>query len=238
MMTSKKRKERRASEDGDVETSKGGKAGKRGKAGRAGTGSEAEEGGKTDEARSDDGKPSIPPNRLRSAVAWGLVGLLTAVLAVNSLLAYRFRDDLRPVHAGQMARDFDLPTLSGDRVRLSDLRGRVVLMIFWSIYCGVCHKELGVLNRVRKAFEGKDVTILAVHAGNASKVDVEDMAVNKLELKMPVLLDDGRAANLYRVRQFPQLVLVGRKGRVLKVWSGYTPRSALAGAIRQALRRH
>ena len=210
--------------------------GDEGAASQGKTGKARDANGKDAKGRKEEEQDSVP-SRLRKAVAWGLVGLLVAVLAVNSVLAYRFRDDLRPVHAGQMARNFDLPTLSGDRVRLSDLRGRVVLLIFWSIYCGVCHKELGVLNRVRKDFEGKDLTILAVHAGDASKVDVEDTAVNKLELKMPVLLDDGRAANLYRVRAFPQLVLVGRKGRVLKVWSGYTPRSALAGAIRQALRR-
>ncbi len=210
--------------------------GKSKSAGTAGP-SDTTKDGTSDAAEVRSGKNAPEPVLgLHGKVAgWAVVGLLLAAFAVNSLSAYRHMDQLRPVHPGQVARDFDLPTLDGNRVRLSDLRGRVVLLIFWSIYCGVCHKELAVLNRVRKDFQGKDVTILAVHAGDASKVDIEDTATNKLGLKMPVVLDDGRAANFYRVRQFPQLVLVGRRGQVLDVWSGYTSRSVLSSALRRAL---
>ena len=199
--------------------------------------SDAGKDGSRESSADRNGKKTIEPTLAPHGrvAGWAVVGLLLTAFAVNSLFAYRHMDQLRPVHPGQMARDFDLPTLDGNRVRLSDLRGRVVLLIFWSIYCGVCHKELAVLNRVRKDFEGKAVTILAVHAGDASKVDIEDTATNKLGLKMPVVLDDGRAANFYRVRQFPQLVLVGRRGQVLDVWSGYTSRSVLSSALRRAL---
>ncbi|MCD6498966.1 MAG: TlpA family protein disulfide reductase [Deltaproteobacteria bacterium] len=171
--------------------------------------------------------------------AWALIVLLVGLLAVNTVTAIRHGDSLRPVHAGQVAPDFDLPALEGSRVRLSSLRGRAVLMIFWSIYCGVCHKELPVLEKLRKTYGASGLTVMGIHInqGSAPASKVRE-TVKEMGLTMPMLLDRGYVANLYKVRQFPQMVLLDRSGRVVGVWVGRTSASTMAGPIKRVFAQH
>jgi len=178
------------------------------------------------------------PDRIGIA-AWALIVLLVGLLAVNTVTAIRHADMLRPVHAGQVAPDFELPSLKGNRVRLSSLRGRAVLMMFWSIYCGVCHKELPVLEKLRATYGASGLTVLGIHInqGSAPASKVRE-TVQEMGLSMPVLLDRGYVSNLYKVRQFPQMVLLDRSGRVIGVWVGRTSASTMAGPIKRALAQH
>ena len=87
--------------------------------------------------------PSPPP--LPSLGRWAGIGLmvvLAGVLALNVAWVARHFGLLRAVGPGKKAPDFDLRTLQGDRIRLSDLRGRVVLIDFWSVTCPPCLKTL------------------------------------------------------------------------------------------------
>src|SRR5262245_56053134 len=66
---------------------------------------------------------------------------------------------------GERAADFTLPALDGSQVKLSDLKGSVVVLDFWASWCVPCKKELPALDALarRYAGEGKPVVIVAVN---------------------------------------------------------------------------
>ncbi len=169
-----------------------------------------------------------PWDRGLAGLGWMLAVGLVGLFLVNAVSAFRNVDALLPVRPGKTAQDFDMPTLSGDRVRLSDLRGRPVLLVFWSVYCGVCHRELRFLEHYRK--KHPELTVLAVHAGSASRSEIRER-VAELGIQMPVLLDSGAVAAAYGVHQVPRLVLVGPSGKVARIWVGFTG----AGDLDEAL---
>ena len=143
---------------------------------------------------------------------------------------------------GTPAPDFKLLSSSGDRVRLSDLRGRVVLIDFWSIRCPPCWRGLEHLNRVAKEFAGDKVSVLAVHVdgGEAFRNRVMTaLDINRPrkapKLRFPVLFDDGDVERRYTVRVLPTTVLIDKRGQVNKVWLGVTSHETLSEKIRSLL---
>lgn len=110
------------------------------------------------------------------------------------------------------APDFELETLSGDSVRLSELRGKPVLINFWATWCGPCRLEMPMIQARYSANKDK-FTVLAVNFDEP--VETVRPYVQELGLTFPVLLDPGGAVQqLYRVRGYPTSVLVDADGIV------------------------
>jgi len=182
-------------------------------------------------------QPEPLPLRARySGVA--LLGLVIALLAANVVWIARNCNALRSVGPGSQAPGFDLPTIAGDRIRLGDLKGRVVLIDFWSVTCSPCWKGLSHLKSVQRRFAGEPVTVLSIHV-QATRRAAERAreAAAQLGLRFPVLLDTANISDKYTVRVLPTIVLIDQKGRVHKVWRGVTPTETLVGEIESLLKR-
>jgi len=124
------------------------------------------------------------------------------------------------VGKGQKAPDFSLPTLKGERLSLSSLRGKVVVIDFWAQWCEPCKKELPQLDKLAKEFAGKDVVVLAVNL-DESKDNAQRLA-QQLGLSMPVLLDPQKSvAATYDLPKMPTSFLVDKKGIVRFVHEGF-----------------
>lgn len=179
---------------------------------------------------------SLPPRARYSGMA--LLGLVVALFFANVVWISRNCNALRSVGPGTQAPEFDLPTLGGDRVRLKDLRGRVVLIDFWSVTCAPCWKGLGHLKTVQQRFAGKPVTVLAIHvqASHRARQRARSAAA-QLGLRFPVLLDTTNVSDKYTVRVLPTIALIDQRGKIAKVWRGVTPTSTLVGEIETLLKK-
>lgn len=120
---------------------------------------------------------------------------------------------------GAPAPDFELTDLDGNVVRLSDYRGKAVLVNFWATWCGPCKAEMPLLQDRYTTLRNSGLVILAVNIG-------EDEAlvrpyVEDLGLDFAIVLDPELAVNdEYRVLGYPTTITVDRDGNVVDVHVG------------------
>lgn len=108
------------------------------------------------------------------------------------------------------APDFELKNLDGETLKLSDLRGKIVLINFWATWCEPCKVEMPLFEE-RYQLAGSDLEILAVNF-DESEQEVSQF-VDEFNLSFPVLLDPGgEVQNLYRVRGYPTTFVVSEEG--------------------------
>ncbi len=145
-----------------------------------------------------------------------------------------------PLGAGQAAAPFDLPALGdGPRVRLADLRGKVVLVNFWATWCKPCEEEMPSMERLHRRLAGEPFALLAVSVDD----DAEPVKAfrDRLGLTLPILLDpQKKAAAAYQAFRFPETVLIDANGEVAgrfigpRDWDSPTYRENIEALVRSA----
>jgi cytochrome c biogenesis protein CcmG, thiol:disulfide interchange protein DsbE len=119
---------------------------------------------------------------------------------------------------GSPAPDFELAVLDGGRQRLSDLRGRVVLVNFWATWCDPCRLEMPDLQARADRWSDR-LTVLGVDF-DEPEADVRSFR-DELGLTFPLLLDPGaNVQELYRVVGYPTTVFVDAQGTVRAIHVG------------------
>lgn len=103
--------------------------------------------------------------------------------------------------------DFALKGLSNRTVRLSDYRGKVVLINFWATWCVPCRAETPELVRWQKQYEGKGLQIIGVTYPPYKMATVSRLAKN-LKINYPVVFDSRKIAGLYSSVRFCPLRLL------------------------------
>ena len=116
---------------------------------------------------------------------------------------------------GFLAPDFELPTSSGETVRLSDLPGQAVLVNLWASWCPPCIRELPMLIRLQEAFDPSQVQVVGIAIDRLEAVEqvIEDHPVN-----FPILIGDVEAVELSRrlgnrLQGLPFTVIFDHHGR-------------------------
>lgn len=115
-----------------------------------------------------------------------------------------------------MAPDFSVKDLNGKEVRLSTLKGKVVMVNFWATWCPPCKEEIPSLMKLNKSMEGKPFQMLAISIDDGGKEIVERyfrVSGNSL----PAYLDtDGNVSRLYGTTGVPETFIVDRNGLIQK----------------------
>lgn len=121
---------------------------------------------------------------------------------------------------GVKAPDFASKSDSGRNVRLSELRGQVVVINFWASWCNPCRQELPLLNKIYTQYRNAGFMLLAVNVDD-NRRDAEAM-LKRMNLRFPTLFDgDKNVAKLYGVDMMPATLVIDRDGRVRYVHRGY-----------------
>lgn len=120
--------------------------------------------------------------------------------------------------AGKIAPDFTQNKPDGTPLKLSDLRGQVVLIDFWASWCGPCRQENPNVVRLYEKYKEKGFTVLSVSLDKTREPWLA--AVEKDKLSWPHHVSDlkfwqNEAARLYKVSSIPFTVLVDEEGKVI-----------------------
>lgn len=143
--------------------------------------------------------------------------ILFLFLAIPALNACSMGDIEEKV---EIAKDFTLPDLDGNKVTLSEKRGKIVLLNFWATWCYPCRIEMPAMELLHKKFAGKDFEIIAVAMDSKGEKLVRPF-VEENHLTFPILIDDkGEVSDLYQIHGIPVTYLIGRDGTIIDKVTG------------------
>ncbi|MFC0297224.1 TlpA family protein disulfide reductase [Geobacillus jurassicus] len=113
---------------------------------------------------------------------------------------------------GQTAPDLTLPVLGGQSVKLSVLRGKPVVLNFWTSWCPPCKKEMPELAEFYER-HGREVALLAVHLTTQDTLDNAERFAKANKLAFPIGLDvRGEALRQYRIQTIPTTYIIDPNG--------------------------
>ena len=142
---------------------------------------------------------------------------------------------------GDMAPDFELESLDGEMVRLSDLRGSMVVLDFWASWCGPCMKGLPYLDKFAKWADSSNLPIQVLGIDSFERFPTDDLKRARIEkvwkakgFSFPTLLDfDSSATRSYEVGPIPHGVVIDTEGRIYKIHIGFDPRTSMFERLKQ-----
>jgi len=136
---------------------------------------------------------------------------------------------------GKPAPDFELPDLDGGTLRLSDLRGKVVLLDFWAIQCPPCRRAIPALVKLEEELAGEPFVYYAVNLMDTAEA-IRQFAKNE-GVDIPSLPAGGTDVGArYMIGPIPTFVIVGREGVVRDVQAGFYNVAPLERSVRKLLR--
>ncbi|MDF1511411.1 TlpA disulfide reductase family protein [Robertmurraya sp. DFI.2.37] len=118
---------------------------------------------------------------------------------------------------GSKAPDFELPTLDGQMIRLSDLKGKKIMVNFWTTWCPPCKAEMPDMQKFYTE-EGNQIKILAVNID--TDYDVAGF-VKEMKINFPILLDnDEKVMKQYRILTIPTTFFIDESGTIQNKFIG------------------
>ncbi len=133
---------------------------------------------------------------------------------------------------GSIAPDFVVQTLDGKVTKLSNFRGRPVLLNLWATWCPPCIEELPSLNRIQDRYRDRGLVVLGV-AGDEKTANVHAF-VKAHPLRFSVLLDpEGVVGTDYGITGYPESFLIDRDGKLAAKYVGPLPaqNGSLSGEV-------
>ncbi|MBO0912340.1 MAG: TlpA family protein disulfide reductase [Acidobacteria bacterium] len=136
---------------------------------------------------------------------------------------------------GQPAPDFALQSLDGKTMKLSDFRGKAVLLNFWATYCEPCKVEMPWFVDFEKKYGSQGFEVLGVAMDDASPSEISSFA-QKLGVNYPVLIGKEEVGTQYGGLEFlPSTFYISRDGKILEHVFGLVSRSEIESNIQKAL---
>ena len=126
---------------------------------------------------------------------------------------------------GDLAPDFDLETVDGERFRLSDWRGQPVLINFWASWCGPCRREVPALIRALDEHRGTGLTIVGINIEESTSVAQNFVSEFGIDYAVPMDFDGAvfRAYGGGGPSGPPRSFFVDPNGVIVRIWAGQAP---------------
>jgi len=146
------------------------------------------------------------------------LALFTAVagimLLVNRSVEKPLTTPVKEASKRQEAPDFELKDINGKAVRLSDYRGKVVLLDFWATWCGPCKMEIPWFMEFERKYKDRGFAVLGLSMDDDGWQSVKPF-IQEMGMNYRVMIADERTGDLYGgIEALPTAFLIDREGRV------------------------
>src|SRR5690606_20083406 len=118
---------------------------------------------------------------------------------------------------GQFIPILNLKTIDGQDIDLSESLGKKPIYLkFWATWCVPCNEQMPKLKNIYTKYSDK-ITIIAVNTGFNDTVISAKKYVKKKNLPMPVVVDDGALAGIFKLKVTPMHLVIGRDGKIAHI---------------------
>jgi len=136
---------------------------------------------------------------------------------------------------GEKALDFIVTDLNGNTIKLSELKGKVVVLNFWFTRCGPCVVEMPKLNELVKEYKNKEVVFLAL---TFNKKGVVENFIYNTAFNYTLAANANDVITMYGIQSYPTSIIINKKGEIVHKEIGYRTniKSVLSEAIKIELK--
>ncbi|WP_452223945.1 peroxiredoxin family protein [Lacinutrix chionoecetis] len=119
---------------------------------------------------------------------------------------------------GEKALDFIVTDMDGKTIKLSELKGKVVVLNFWFTKCGPCIQEMPSLNALVKDYKNKNVIFLAI---TFNKKGVVENFLDEHKFNYTIAANANDVISMYGVQSYPTSIVINQKGEIILKELGY-----------------
>lgn len=156
-----------------------------------------------------------------------LAAQITVLLVLISAIAVAADED------GQPAPLFRARGLTGENFNNESVKGKVVLLEFWTTWCPYCHQEDPLVEQMDKEFSGKGLIVLAIDVAESKKTVKKYLEQHPRSTRI-VLTEDTNLAAMYQANSYPVYVVIDRDGNIAAEQRGAGGERALRALLARA----
>jgi thiol-disulfide isomerase/thioredoxin len=135
------------------------------------------------------------------------------------------------------APDFALKSVEGKTVKLSDYKGKVVILDFWATWCPPCRKGIPDLVAIKKEYENKGVEIIGISIDDQKSIEQVKQFVKDQKMNYPVVYTDSKVTSDYGgVENIPTSFIIDKKGNQVAKFVGLYPKETYTNEIDRLLK--
>lgn len=169
----------------------------------------------------------------RSVIIW-VIALISVITAAYVFYSKNISSTaLKPGSTSQnttdssLAPDFKLKDLNGKDVKLSDYRGKIVILNFWAVWCKYCVEEMPEFNKLNAELKkDNEAVILAVNVQESKDTVKNFLTENKLDLNV-VFDSTGEVSQKYGITGYPTTYIIDKDGKALTYIPGKTDKKTI-----------
>jgi peroxiredoxin len=154
--------------------------------------------------------------------------ILLVILAVITLSC----QNKEGMPQGETVPDFETYNVKGEKVKISDYKGKVVMLYFWADFCPTCKKEFPATDEYYQKLDKNNFELLAVNVGQPKKSS--DLFYEKYKPAFPMLLDTaGQISKAFEVKELPTNYFITPDGKIARRIIGYVGENQVQVMINQ-----
>lgn len=150
-------------------------------------------------------------------------GLTTSTSEVPQIVEITPEVNIQSIaRVGNPAPDFSLKTIEGKEIRLSDLKGKAVLINLWASWCPPCRFEMPGIQAAYESYKNRGLVVLGIDFTVQDNLQDVKVFIQELKLTFPILLDETGdvSAGLYGMRGLPTSYFIDTQGVIQRIQIG------------------
>jgi peroxiredoxin len=192
-------------------------------------------------------KPLINP-RYKSVVYTGIfISIILAFFIINNSKSEPAEGPYPPNYnpatqsivnplENKTAPDFNLPTTNGKNLKLSDLKGNVVLLDFWATWCPPCRRGIPDLVSLKKQYKDKGFEIIGISLDQENTIANVIPFIKDYKINYPIVYGDMDIIQNYGgIQSIPTSFIINKEGKIIKSYIGLTEKSVYEKEINKLL---
>jgi thiol-disulfide isomerase/thioredoxin len=135
--------------------------------------------------------------------------------------------------ANEPAPRFNAVTLTGEKFNNASIKGKIVLLEFWTTWCKYCVAEADYVDKLDKEYRDKGLIVLAINVGEPKKLVKKYLEAHPRSCRI-VLMEDTNLAAMYEATVYPIYVVIDKDGNISDEQRGAGGEAALRNLVSQA----